>query len=137
MYRDSLRGIGLLSLGRTALRQGDRAGARAAFDQAADHLRGRDRTLGGGHLLVQALAGLAQATGDLAPYEKARTLFERRTGHDFSWLWGATDDMSLLELARAARAVAKPREAIDLLRRADAAGATQAHAAGSAEEAGA
>jgi TolB-like protein/Tfp pilus assembly protein PilF len=137
MYRDTLRGIGLLSLGRTALRQGDRAGARAAFDQAADHLRGRDRTLGGGHLMVQALAGLAQATRDAAPYEKARALFERRAGHDFSWLWGATDDVSLLEMARAARTLAKPSEAIDLLRRADAAGATQAHVPGSAEEAGA
>jgi TolB-like protein/Tfp pilus assembly protein PilF/predicted Ser/Thr protein kinase len=137
MYRDTLRGIGLLSLGRTALRQGDRSGARAAFDQAVDHLRGRDRTLGGGQLLVQALAGLAQATADAGSYDKARALFERRAGHDFSWLWGATDDVSLLELARAAKALAKPREAIDLLRLADAAGATQAHAPGSAEEAGA
>jgi tetratricopeptide (TPR) repeat protein len=137
MYRDTLRGIGLLSLGRTALRQGDRAAARAAFDQAVDHLRGRDRALGGGQLLVQALAGLAQATADAGPFETACALFERRAGHDFSWLWGATDDVSLLELARAAKALAKPRQAIDLLRRADAAGAAQAHAPGSAEEAGA
>ena len=137
MYRDTFRGIGLLALGRAALRQGDRALARAAFDQAADHLRGRDRTLGGGQLLVQALSGLAQASGDAAPYEQARALFERRAGHDFSWFWGATDDVSLLEMARAARNLARPAEAMELLLRADAAGATRAHAPGVTEEAGA
>jgi TolB-like protein/Tfp pilus assembly protein PilF/predicted Ser/Thr protein kinase len=137
MYRDTFRVFGLLALGRTALRQGDRAGARAAFEQAADHMRGRDRALGGGQLLVQALAGLAQATSTAAPYAEARTLFERRAGHDFSWLWGASDEVTLLELARAAKVLAMPQEAMDLLRLADAAGATQAHAPGSAEEAGA
>jgi eukaryotic-like serine/threonine-protein kinase len=137
MYRDTFRGIGLLALGRTALRQGDRGVARAAFDQAVDHLRGRDRTLGGGQLMVQALAGLTQTTHDAAHYDNARALFEKRSGHDFSWLWGATDDLSLLEMARAARTLARPAEAMELLRRADAAGATQAHAPGLTEEAGA
>ena len=61
MYWDTFRGVCLCTLGRAALDCGDAATAVVAFHQAVSHLRGRPRTLGGGHLLVQALSGLARA----------------------------------------------------------------------------
>jgi TolB-like protein len=124
MYRDNFRVMALLGLGRVALRQSDAAAAATAFAQAAEHLRGRSRMLGGGHLLVQALAGAAQCGGAAGAraLDEAQRLFESRAGHDFSWLWGSTDDADLLELARAARAAGRTAEAATLLRRAEDAG---------------
>ena len=75
MYRDTFRGVGLCALGRTAVEQRDVPAAGAAFAQAVAHLRGRPRSLGGGHLLVQALAGLARAGSGDAPYDEALALF--------------------------------------------------------------
>ncbi len=74
MYRDTFRGVCLCALGRTALEQGDTEAAHAAFTQAVAHLRGRPRALGGGHLLVQALAGLARLDGERPLAEGARAL---------------------------------------------------------------
>ncbi|HEY7513313.1 MAG TPA: hypothetical protein VIC87_02495, partial [Vicinamibacteria bacterium] len=91
----------LCALGRTALEQGDTAAAHAAFSQAASHLRGRPRGLGGGFLLVQALAGLARSGGGAPSYEEALRLFEDRQGYDFSFMWGCTEDVTRQELSRA------------------------------------
>jgi hypothetical protein len=118
MYRDSFRGVALCTLGRASLEKGDRAAARAAFQQAASHLRGRPHGLGEGHLLVQALAGLARAGADPASLDEALALFEGRRTHNFDWLWLCTDDMSLLELSRAARACGHGERADELLARA-------------------
>jgi len=126
MYRDSFRGICLCVLGRTALAQGDGAAARAAFGQAAAHLRGRPRGLGGGHLLVQALAGLARAGEGAGRFDEAEVLYEGRRGHDFSALWTCTDDVSLLELAQAAAAVGRGGHAQELFDKARAAGSGEA-----------
>ncbi len=125
MYRDTFRGVCLCALGRTALEQGDAAAAQAAFTQAVAHLRGRSRALGGGHLLVQALAGLARA-GDERPLVDALELFERREGHDFSMMWSCTDDVTLLELSRAATSVGRGADAAALFDRALAAGSQEA-----------
>ena len=126
MYRDSFRGISLCALGRTALDQADVDAARAAFAQAVAHLRGRPRGLGGGQLVVQALAGLARAGEGARAYEEARELFETRRGLDFSSLWTCTDDVSLLELSRAASALGRAGEAEAWLARARAAGSREA-----------
>src|SRR5262249_56574141 len=107
MYRDSFRAICLCALGRTALAQSDPAAARAAFGQAVAHLHGRPRGLGGGQLMVQALAGLARAGEGAGRLDEAEALFAGRRGHDFSALWTCTDEVSLLELARAAAAVGR------------------------------
>ena len=57
--------------------KGTRDAAHAAFTQAVPHLRGRPRALGGGHLLVQAIAGLSRAgDGTGALDEAARALRE-------------------------------------------------------------
>ena len=125
MYRDTFRALGLCVLGRTTLLQGDRAAARTAFDQALSHLRGRSRALGGGYLVVQALAGIVQAGGNVAHLDEACDLFERRQGFDFSLLWLCTDGVTLVELARAAQAAGRAEEARALLDRAVAAGSTQ------------
>ncbi|MFY9552047.1 MAG: protein kinase [Thermoanaerobaculia bacterium] len=130
MYRDTFRGVCLCALGRTALSQDDVAAAQAAFTQAVAHLRGRPRALGGGHLLVQALAGLARAAGGEAPLEEALDLFARRDGHDFSLIWCCSDDVTLLELSRAASATGRTAEAAELLRRAVVTGSTEAVASG-------
>jgi TolB-like protein/TPR repeat protein len=123
MYRDTFRAICLCVLGRAALDEQDAPAARAAFTQAAAHLRGRPRALGGGHLIVQALAGLSRAGEGPGPYEEAARLFENRRGFDFSYLWCCSDDFTLSELSRAAAAIGRTREAETLLERARPAGA--------------
>ena len=133
MYRDSVRALCLCSLGRTALEQGDSPAAQAAFAQAIAHLRGRPRALGGGHLLAQALAGLSRAGSGPQPYEESLRLFERRDGFNFSWLWSCSDDVTLLELSRAAAALGRAEEARSLLARAREAGSVEARGAPSTE----
>ena len=101
MYRDTFRAIGLNVLGRTALDQGDREAARAAFLMSELHLDGRRRTLGGGPLYSQALAGRGAADGDRDAVRRARELFERRTEFDWSWFWQCEDDVTRTDLTRA------------------------------------
>ena len=125
MYRDSYRGIGLCVLARTALEQGDVPAARAALHQLLAHVAGRERTLGGGHLVVQAMAGLARAGEGAAWLDDALQLFEKRDRYNFSLMWGADDGTTLYELGRAAAALNRP-EAEGLLRRACAAGSPDA-----------
>ncbi len=74
MYRDTNRVFCLVSLGRIALQQGDEAAARAAYGQAIAHIQGRRRTLAGGWLVVQALAGLARTSEGGATYKEAHSL---------------------------------------------------------------
>ena len=50
-------------------------------------------------------------------WPRALQLFEDRREHDFSWLWCCSDDISLLELARAAQTLNRP-DAQELLARA-------------------
>ena len=126
MYRDTFRGVGLCALGRTAVEQRDVPAADAAFAQAVAHLRGRPRSLGGGHLLVQALAGLSRSGSGAVPFEEALALFRTRSGHDFSFMWACTDGVTLLELSRAAAALGKVSEAADFLEQARAAGSREA-----------
>lgn len=101
MYRDTFRSFALVTLGRTALDQGDREGARAAFVQLIAHLEGRVHTLGGGHYMVMALAGRAAAGEGAAHLAAARALFTDRVRFDWSWLWGSMDVDSQAMLARA------------------------------------
>jgi TolB-like protein/predicted Ser/Thr protein kinase len=101
MYRDSFRAISLCSLGRTALDQGDRAAAHAAFTQLVAHIKGRERTLGGGFLMVQALAGLARAGDGPAPLAEARRLYEERDRFNFSILWTCDDATTQRDLQAA------------------------------------
>jgi TolB-like protein/Tfp pilus assembly protein PilF len=126
MYRDTFRGVCLCVLGRSALAEGDTAAAQAAFTQAVAHLRGRPRALGGGQLLVQALAGLARSEKKEEILDQACDLFARRDGHDFSLMWACTDDVTLLELSRAAASFSKTDEAAELRHRALAAGSSEA-----------
>jgi tetratricopeptide (TPR) repeat protein len=126
MYRDTCRGIHLCTLGRTALQQGDLPAARAAFRQAALHVRGRPHARCGGYLLVQALAGATQAGEGPEPFEEALRLFERREGWNFQWFYGCSEDMTLMALARAARSLGQDEDARCLLERARALGCTEA-----------
>ena len=125
MYRDSFRAVCLCALGRSALDQADAAAARAAFSQAVTHLRGRTHGLGGGYLLVQALAGLARAGAGAESYREALELYRSRRGHDFSFLWLCSDDVTLLELAKAADVLGAKAEAEDLFAQARAAGSRE------------
>jgi tetratricopeptide (TPR) repeat protein len=125
-HRDTVRGVCLCSLGRTSLQQGNVEVGRAAFRQAVLHLRGRPRARGGGHLLVQALAGQTQAGEGPGPVEEALRLFEQRGAGDFHFLWGCTDDVTLLELARGARTLGRTQQACILLEQALDAGSAEA-----------
>jgi hypothetical protein len=126
MYRDTFRGVTLCALGRTALEQRDTEAAHAAFTQAVAHLRGRPRALGGGHLLVQALAGLSRC-GDGSPtLAEALALFESRHGYSFDLMWSCDDGVTLLELSRASAAAGRSAEAAALRDRAIAAGSHEA-----------
>ena len=126
MYRDTFRGVSLCALGRTALEQRDAETAHAAFTQATAHLRGRPRALGGGHLLVQALSGLSRAGSGSAALDEALALFGNRHGYSFDVMWCCTEDLTLLELSRAAAAAGRSAEAADLRDRAIAAGSREA-----------
>ena len=126
MYRDTFRAICLCVLGRAALDEADVAAARAAFAQAAAHLRGRPRALGGGHLLVQALAGLSRAGEPGEHFEEAMRLFEGRQGFNFSYLWICSDDVTLLELSRAAASLGRNDEAAALRSKAISSGSSEA-----------
>ena len=126
LYRDTFRGIGLCALGRTALGRGDRMAAIAAFRQATLHLRGRPRARGGGSLLVQALAGSTRTGDGPAPFDEAMGIFARRGGWNFRWMVLCSDDVALLELARAARALGRTDQARELRERAIDCGATEA-----------
>jgi len=81
MYRDTFRSICLNALGRTLRDAADRDGAHAAFHQSVLHLGGRPRTLGGGWLLADALAGLGRE-------DEAKALLASRDRGDWSWFWG-------------------------------------------------
>jgi len=103
MYRDTFRAICLNALGRTALDQGDAEAAVTAFHPCELHLGGRPRTLGGGFLLAQAMAGRAAAEGDEALLRGANDAFERRSALDLSWLWRCDETTTRADL-RAAHA---------------------------------
>jgi tetratricopeptide (TPR) repeat protein len=127
MYRDTWRALFLCGLGHTALDQGDRAAATAAFQQAELHLRGRPMARCSGQVMVQALAGLARADDRHEVFDEALRRFDTRSGFDFSAIWGAYDGMALWELHLAAAALGRTELATALLERARAAGSTQAH----------
>ena len=122
MYRDTLRGFALCTLGRIALEQSDPSAADAAFSQAVSQIRGRPRALGVGQLLVQALAGRACAGTGPEPLDEAIRLYDSREGFDFQFFWGATDDVTLWQLSRAAESAGRGAEAESLLKRAREAG---------------
>jgi TolB-like protein/Tfp pilus assembly protein PilF/predicted Ser/Thr protein kinase len=107
MYRDTFRGISLASLGRTSLAMGDPDAARAAYGQLVAHVKGRPRALGAGHLMVQALAGLARASGNPADLDRAVALAEGREGYDFSWSWSCSEDQTAADVAEACRALGR------------------------------
>ncbi len=124
-YRDFFRGYGLGVLGRAALDAGDHEAARAAFGQLLAMMKGRPGVRGGGHLVVQALAGVARASCSEALWQEALQLFSGQGTYRFDPMFGCLDDKDLFELALAARAVGQPEAARDLLARARAAGASQ------------
>ena len=103
IYRDLWRGLFLCMLGNVSLQRGDSNGARAAFQQSAQHIEGRARARCSGHVRVQALAGLAQATEDPDLFDEAMELYEAREGYDFSRLSFTNDDYDLVALAKAAK----------------------------------
>lgn len=111
MYRDTFRGICLATLGRTSLQMGDLEAARAAFGQLIAHVKGRPRALGGGHLMVQALSGMARATKSEAELDRAIALASGRQGFDFSWSWSCSEGQTLAELATACRELGRTEEA--------------------------
>jgi serine/threonine protein kinase/tetratricopeptide (TPR) repeat protein len=125
MYRDTFRGVGLCVLARTALEQQDAAAAVAALHQVLAHLAGRERTLGGGFLAVQALAGLARAGEGDTWLDEARRLYTARDRFNFAVALTCAEDTTLVELARAALHVKSP-DAPQWLERARAAGAFEA-----------
>jgi hypothetical protein len=113
MYRDTFHAFALATLGRTALDQGEMAGAKVAFGQLVAHVTGRSRTLGGGQFHAQALAGLAAAGAGEAHLDDALARFARRDEFDWSWMWGCLDVDTLPLLERAARSLGRVAAADD------------------------
>ena len=107
MYRDTFRAVALCSLARTALDRGETDAASAALRQVIAHLRGRPRTLGGGFLMTQALAGLARAGEGPHYFDEAVHLFEERGPLSFAILWTCSEETTLVELGRAAFALGR------------------------------
>jgi serine/threonine-protein kinase len=111
MYRDTNRVFALVTLGRTAIAQGDAPAAVAAFEQAGEHVNGRPRTLAGGTLLVRAEAGLAQVTRDTRLYQAACHRMSRRTAFNYTWLWLCDDYLTWAMLADVAHALGRHDDA--------------------------
>jgi serine/threonine protein kinase/tetratricopeptide (TPR) repeat protein len=126
MYRDTFRASALCCLARIAFDQGDLPAARAALQQVVAHVQGRDRMLSGGHLMVQALAGLARAGDGKVRLDEAHTLWRMRTRFDFSHGFSG-DATTLTALGLAARALCLP-ESRALLQQASDAGSSEARA---------
>lgn len=126
VYRDTLRGLFLCTLGKTALRQNDPDGAHAAFTQAVFHMRGRYQARAGGQVLVRALAGLAQAGAGAEPFEEALLLFTARHDYRFDYFHGCMDDRTLFELYRAAHTLGATEQARELFEQALDAGSIEA-----------
>jgi tetratricopeptide (TPR) repeat protein len=107
--RDTFRAHALTVLGRVVLDHGDAAAAEAAFRQVLAQARGRPRPRACGHFVVQALCGLARATGTPQHFIEARTLFEARDKYNFGRFYGALDEDTLLELTHTARVFSESR----------------------------
>lgn len=106
MYRDTLRALCLIVLGRVALDRDDPKAARTAFRQATLHLEGRPRTLGGGSLACQAEAGRAAADRDPGALRAAQARLAAHAPGDWSWFWLCTDVEARADVARAAEVIA-------------------------------
>lgn len=118
VYRDTLRAFALCALGRTALEKSDIDTARVAFSHVLSQVHGRPSALGVGHLLVQAFAGMTRVGEDSQAFEQGVALFESREDFNFQYFHGCHDDVTLLELARAAWVLDRRREAELFLARA-------------------
>jgi tetratricopeptide (TPR) repeat protein/TolB-like protein len=121
-YRDTFRAYGLTVLGRVAIDRRDTSAAEAAFSQVLAQARGRPRTRACGHLVVQALCGLARAGMSTAVLDEARTLFARQDTYNFGFFYGALKSDTLFELALAAHTLGRTGEANALHAHARAAG---------------
>lgn len=121
-YRDTFRAHALVVLGRCALDEHDHVAARAAFQQVLSQARGRPRTRACGHVVVEALAGLARANRDPSTFVDACHLFESRATFNFEPFFGMLDELTLFELAYTAHALGFADEARALLGRAHDAG---------------
>lgn len=125
-YRDTFRAYALVVFGRCALDEGDRVAARAAFQQVLSQGRGRPRTRSCGHVVVEALAGLARADQDEGSLAEACSLFESRNTFNFEPFFGMLDDLTLFELAHTACVLGLVNQAQTLLARAHEAGSRRA-----------
>ena len=106
-YRDSYRTYALITLGRISLQRDDAEAAATAFKQALAAMEARPSTLGGGHLVVQSLAGLAASASDPDALARAYGLFAQRAAPwSFDWSWGSSDRETQYALSEAARALA-------------------------------
>jgi eukaryotic-like serine/threonine-protein kinase len=107
IYRDTNRVFALVTLGRTAIDQGDTAAAIAAFEQAIEHVSGRTKALAGGTLVVRAKAGLAWVTRNTRLYDDACRRMAVRDTLDYTWLWLCDDYLTSAMLADVAHAFGK------------------------------
>src|SRR5690606_19810338 len=110
-YRDTFRAYALSVIGRVALDQRQREAAEAAFQQVLAQTRGRPEPRATGHLAVQALCGLARATGRPTYLDEAALLFESRETFNFTQFYGVLEADTLAELARTAQALGRDAEA--------------------------
>jgi tetratricopeptide (TPR) repeat protein len=110
-YRDIFRAHALTVIGRVALDQGNPDAAEAACQQVLAQARGRPQPRAIGHFVVQALCGLARATGQGAWLDEAGRVFTNRETFNFTRFYGAVDADTLGDLARAAGALGREDEA--------------------------
>jgi tetratricopeptide (TPR) repeat protein len=95
------------------------------FLKAEDLLINHPRSLGSGHILVQALLRQCQACIALDQAEKARRQLERarellahKNGFDFGYIWEAWDAQSYYELGTCQALFGKAEDALTYLKKA-------------------
>jgi tetratricopeptide (TPR) repeat protein len=106
VYREILMAISYCGLGDVAFRRAQYEEASDKFRTAEDLLASRPQSLGGGHILIQAVLRQCQTSIALNQTEKAEKHIERacglldhKIGFDFGFIWEAWDAQSYYDFA--------------------------------------
>jgi DNA-binding winged helix-turn-helix (wHTH) protein/tetratricopeptide (TPR) repeat protein len=129
VYREIFLAVSYCGLGDVAFRRHLYEEALEEFLKAEDLLISHPRSVGSGHILIQALLRQSQARIALDQTEKARRQLERarellahKNGFDFAFIWEAWDAQSYYELGTSQALFGKAEHALTYLKKAIACG---------------
>ena len=129
VYREVLMAVSHCGLGDVAFRRALYSEALEQYRTAEDLLTSHPRSLGGGHILIQALLGQCKTCIVLQRNEKAAThlarareLLAHKSGFDFGFIWEAWDAQSYHDFGICQALSGKSDDALRSLKKAVACG---------------